>query len=33
MVSLQENTRPPFFWNARLSRLWMPSASGVYLVY
>src|SRR5215475_3780287 len=24
MVSLQENTQLPFFWKARLSRLWMP---------
>jgi len=33
MVSLQENTQPPFFWNARLSRLRMPMVRGVYLVH
>jgi hypothetical protein len=33
MVSLQENTQPPFFWNARLSRLCMPIVREVDLVH
>jgi len=33
MVSLQENTQPPFFWNAPLSRRCMPIVRGVYLVH
>jgi hypothetical protein len=33
MVSLQENTQPPFSWNTRLSRLCMPMVRGVDLVH